>query len=119
LYYTSSGLEKVDLDLPVMHISFYEAFAYSEWKGCRLPTEFEWEIASDQLQWGQLWEWTNSAYLAYPGFNKLAGALGEYNGKFMINQMILRGAWVTAKDIVEKHIAIFSPICVGNLTDCD
>jgi formylglycine-generating enzyme required for sulfatase activity len=54
-----------------------------------LPTEFEWEIASDQLQWGQLWEWTNSAYLAYPGFNKLAGALGEYNGKFMINQMIL------------------------------
>jgi formylglycine-generating enzyme required for sulfatase activity len=59
-------------------------------EGCRLPTEFEWEIASDQLQWGQLWEWTNSAYLAYPGFNKLAGALGEYNGKFMINQMILR-----------------------------
>jgi formylglycine-generating enzyme required for sulfatase activity len=52
------------------------------------------EIASDQLQWGQLWEWTNSAYLAYPGFNKLAGALGEYNGKFMINQMILRGASV-------------------------
>jgi formylglycine-generating enzyme required for sulfatase activity len=81
-----------------MHISFYEAFAYCEWKGCRLPTEFEWEIASDQLQWGQLWEWTNSAYLAYPGFNKLAGALGEYNGKFMINQMILRGASVaTAK----------------------
>ena len=96
--YSSSGLEKVDLDLPVMHISFYEAFAYCEWKGCRLPTEFEWEIASDQLQWGQLWEWTNSAYLAYPGFNKLAGALGEYNGKFMINQMILRGASVaTAK----------------------
>jgi formylglycine-generating enzyme required for sulfatase activity len=52
-----------------MHVSFY-SFAYSEWKGCRLPTEFEWEIASDQLQWGQLWEWTNSAYLAYPGFNK-------------------------------------------------
>jgi hypothetical protein len=78
------------------------------------------EIASDQLQWGQLWEWTNSAYLAYPGFNKLAGALGEYNGKFMINQMILRGASVgTAKDIVENISQLFHPICVGNLTDCD
>ncbi|WP_016991282.1 ergothioneine biosynthesis protein EgtB [Flavobacterium sp. ACAM 123] len=96
--YSSSGLDKVDLDLPVMHISFYEAFAYCEWKGYRLPTEFEWEIASDQLQWGQLWEWTNSAYLAYPGFNKLAGALGEYNGKFMINQMILRGASVATPE---------------------
>jgi formylglycine-generating enzyme required for sulfatase activity len=77
-----------------MHISFYEAFAYSEWKGCRLPTEFEWEIAGDQLQWGQLWEWTNSACLAYPSFNKPDGALGEYNGKFMINQMVLSGGSV-------------------------
>jgi formylglycine-generating enzyme required for sulfatase activity len=58
---------------------------------------------------GQLWEWTNSAYLAYPGFNKLAGALGEYNGKFMINQMILRGASVgTAKDIVENISQLFT-----------
>ncbi|MFT5251828.1 MAG: ergothioneine biosynthesis protein EgtB [Flavobacteriales bacterium] len=96
--YTSNGLEKVTLELPVMHVSFYEAFAYSEWKGCRLPTEFEWEIASDQLQWGQLWEWTNSAYLAYPGFNKSPGALGEYNGKFMINQMILRGSAVATPE---------------------
>ncbi|MBX9886777.1 MAG: ergothioneine biosynthesis protein EgtB [Flavobacteriaceae bacterium] len=96
--YTLNGLEKVALDLPVMHVSFYEAFAYSEWKGCRLPTEFEWEIASDQLQWGQLWEWTNSAYLAYPGFNKSPGALGEYNGKFMINQMILRGGSVATPE---------------------
>ncbi|MBE0393661.1 ergothioneine biosynthesis protein EgtB [Flavobacterium sp. PL002] len=96
--YTLNGLEKVALDLPVMHVSFYEAFAYSEWKGCRLPTEFEWEIASDQLQWGQLWEWTNSAYLAYPGFNKSPGALGEYNGKFMINQMVLRGGSVATPD---------------------
>ncbi|NRS88858.1 ergothioneine biosynthesis protein EgtB [Flavobacterium sp. 7E] len=96
--YTLNGLEKIALDLPVMHVSFYEAFAYSEWKGCRLPTEFEWEIASDQLQWGQLWEWTNSAYLAYPGFNKSPGALGEYNGKFMINQMILRGGSVATPD---------------------
>ncbi|MEC5166701.1 ergothioneine biosynthesis protein EgtB [Flavobacterium sp. PL11] len=90
-YYTLNGLIKLDLDLPVMHLSFYEAFAYSEWKGCRLPTEFEWEIASNKFKWGQLWEWTNSAYLAYPGFSKSSGALGEYNGKFMINQMILRG----------------------------
>jgi ergothioneine biosynthesis protein EgtB len=96
--YTSNGLEKVTLELPVMHVSFYEAFAYSEWKGCRLPTEFEWEIASDQLQWGQLWEWTNSAYLTYPGFNKSPGALGEYNGKFMINQMILRGSAVATPE---------------------
>ena len=90
-YYTLSGLVKLDLDAPVMHLSFYEAFAYSEWRGCRLPTEFEWEIASEKFKWGQLWEWTNSAYLAYPGFSKSPGALGEYNGKFMINQMILRG----------------------------
>lgn len=96
--YTLNGLEKLDLDLPVMHLSFYEAFAFSEWKGCRLPTEFEWEIASDKFKWGQLWEWTNSAYLAYPGFSKIPGALGEYNGKFMINQMILRGGSVATPE---------------------
>jgi hypothetical protein len=78
----------------------------------------EWEIASDQLQWGQLWEWTNSAYLAYPGFNKSPGAL-EDNGKFWINQMILRGSAVaTQKDTAEKHIEISSTqICVGNLME--
>jgi ergothioneine biosynthesis protein EgtB len=96
--YTLNGLEKVALDLPVMHISFYEAFAYCQWKGYRLPTEFEWEIASETFQWGQVWEWTNSAYLAYPRFNKSAGALGEYNGKFMVNQMILRGASVATAE---------------------
>jgi formylglycine-generating enzyme required for sulfatase activity len=89
-------------------------------EGCRLPTEFEWEIASDQLQWGQLWEWTNSAYLAYPGFNKLAGALGEYNGKFMINQMILRVLqWVLRGHSRKTYRNFFFHICVGNLTDCD
>jgi ergothioneine biosynthesis protein EgtB len=93
-HYTLNGLEKVNLNQAVMHISFYEAFAFSQWKGLRLPTEFEWEIASDKFDWGQLWEWTNSAYLAYPGFSKSAGALGEYNGKFMINQIILRGGSV-------------------------
>lgn len=58
----------------------------------RLPTEFEWEIASENLNWGQRWEWTNSAYLPYPNFEIAKGAVGEYNGKFMINQMVLRGA---------------------------
>lgn len=96
--YTLQGLQKVNLDLPVMHISFYEAFAYSQWKGMRLPTEFEWEIASEKFSWGQLWEWTHSAYLPYPRFNKSPGALGEYNGKFMVNQMVLRGGSVATPE---------------------
>ncbi len=93
-YYDLSGLQEVVPDEPVRHISFYEAFAYAQWKGMRLPTEQEWEIASSRFNWGQLWEWTNSAYLAYPGYVKQPGAIGEYNGKFMINQMVLRGASV-------------------------
>ncbi len=92
--YDLSGLQELKIDEPVKHISFYEAFAYAEWKGMRLPTEFEWEAASNLFEWGQLWEWTNSAYLPYPGFNKAPGALGEYNGKFMINTMVMRGASV-------------------------
>lgn len=92
--YTLSGFKAVDMDAPVQHISFYEASAYAEWKGYRLPTEQEWEVAAEQLAYGQLWEWTNSAYLPYPGYKKEEGALGEYNGKFMINQHVLRGASV-------------------------
>ena len=92
--YTLNGYSEIDLNKPVSHISFYEAFAYAEWKGMRLPTEFEWEAASQHFHFGQLWEWTNSAYLPYPNFSKAPGALGEYNGKFMINQMVLRGASV-------------------------
>lgn len=91
-HYTLSGLEIVHPDAYVTHISYFEAAAFAEWKNMRLPTEFEWEIAADQLDWGKRWEWTNSAYLPYPNFKKPEGAIGEYNGKFMINQMVLRGA---------------------------
>lgn len=90
--YHFSGLEEIPQNEPVMHVSMYEAFAFAKWKGMRLPTEAEWEVAADKFNWGQLWEWTNSAYLPYPGFKKKPGALGEYNGKFMINQMVVRGA---------------------------
>lgn len=91
-HYTLKGLVEVDLNLPVNHISFYEAWAFAEWKGMRLPTEFEWEVASKKLDYGQLWEWTNSAYLPYPKYQKAEGAIGEYNGKFMVNTMVMRGA---------------------------
>lgn len=93
-HFTLGGLRKLPLESPVCHTSFYEASAFAEWKGMRLPTEFEWESASGKLNWGKRWEWTNSAYLPYPGFAKAGGAVGEYNGKFMINQMVLRGASV-------------------------
>jgi ergothioneine biosynthesis protein EgtB len=99
MQYTLQGFKEIELNLPVSHVNFYEAFAYAQWKGMRLPTEFEWEIASRQLNFGQLWEWTNSAYLPYPNYTKAEGAIGEYNGKFMVNQMVLRGASIaTAKN---------------------
>lgn len=91
-HYTLESFEQVNPNESVKHISFYEASAFATWKGMRLATEFEWEVASDQLDWGNLWEWTNSAYLAYPNFETVDGALGEYNGKFMVNQMVLRGS---------------------------
>lgn len=118
-HYTLQGLTPIDLDAPVTHVSFFEADAYARWAGHRLPTEQEWEVvcqqqhqeipaegnfvenqnwrpiapindADDQLL-GNVWEWTNSAYLPYPRYPRPEGALGEYNGKFMINQMVLRG----------------------------
>jgi ergothioneine biosynthesis protein EgtB len=91
-YYTYHGLEPLKLNEPVCHISYFEAYAYAAWKGLRLPTEFEWEAAATQFEWGKSWEWTESSYLPYPGFIKAAGAIGEYNGKFMVNQKVLRGA---------------------------
>jgi len=89
--FTLSGLRPINFDAPVCHVSYYEAAAFAEWKGARLPTEFEWETASDKFDFGLRWEWTNSPYLPYPNFKKAAGAVGEYNGKFMVNQFVLRG----------------------------
>ena len=113
------GIEPLNPDAPVSHLSFYEAAAYAEWAGCRLPTEFEWEYASGKAagqgtqltqsgpfepqpavferddmchqMFGDVWEWTASPYTAYPGFRASPGAIGEYNGKFMSSQMVLRG----------------------------
>lgn len=90
--YTFEGLKPVNLKAAVTHISYYEAYAFASWCKMRLPTEFEWEIAAKKFKWGYRWEWTESAYLPYPGFSKAPGAIGEYNGKFMVNQKVLRGS---------------------------
>jgi ergothioneine biosynthesis protein EgtB len=93
---TLGGLQPVDLAAPVSHISYYEADAFARWAGKQLPTEMEWEVAAREGliddAFGIVWQWTRSAYAPYPGYRPLDGALGEYNGKFMINQMVLRGS---------------------------
>jgi ergothioneine biosynthesis protein EgtB len=88
------GRQPCDAGAPVRHVSFYEADAYARWAGARLPTEFEWESAAAALPdaFGEVWQWTASAFLPYPGFTVAEGAVGEYNGKFMSGQMVLRGS---------------------------
>jgi len=93
---TLEGLRPVDPATPVMHISYFEADAFARWTGKHLPTEQEWEVAARGGHladaYGIVWQWTRSSYSPYPGFVACDGALGEYNGKFMINQMVLRGS---------------------------
>ena len=90
------GLVPLLPDAPVRHISWYEADAFARWNNARLPTEFEWEAACSNVELsdmtGRVWQWTESAYRPYPSYRAVAGAIGEYNGKFMINQMVLRGS---------------------------
>ncbi|MCC9644411.1 ergothioneine biosynthesis protein EgtB [Rhodopirellula sp. JC740] len=102
--FTLAGLIPVDVDAPVCHISYFEADAYARWAGGRLPTEFEWEVAvrdsGSQLHdaFGSRWQWTSSDYAAYPKYNPPEGAIGEYNGKFMCGQKVLRGSSIATPD---------------------
>jgi len=93
---TLAGVVPVDPALPVCHVSYYEADAYARWAGKHLPSETEWEVAARGAEldgaFGSVWQWTRSAYAPYPGYRPVEGALGEYNGKFMVNQMVLRGS---------------------------
>lgn len=127
--FTLGGTKKLNLKEPVTHISYYEADAFARWRGKRLPTEAEWEVAASDLavrgtfveagtfhpqplhqnsnqllqMFGDVWEWTQSAYSPYPGYKSPSGALGEYNGKFMCNQFVLRGgSCVTSESHIRK-----------------
>jgi ergothioneine biosynthesis protein EgtB len=136
--FTLTGKHLVDPHEPVCHVSYYEADAFARWKDARLPTEFEWEIAVSNLpvegnfvengnfhpaaisegandnsilqMFGDVWEWTGSSFSPYPGYKTLPGALGEYNGKFMSNQMVLRGgSCATSKSHIRKTYRNFFP----------
>jgi ergothioneine biosynthesis protein EgtB len=93
---TLAGLKPVDPAAPVCHVSYYEADAFARWSGKHLPSEMEWEVAGRagtlNDAFGIVWQWTRSAYSPYPGYRAIEGALGEYNGKFMVNQLVLRGS---------------------------
>ncbi len=109
-----SGLHPRNPAAPVTHISYYEADAYARWAGARLPTEFEWEAAASDARlsqmFGNVWQWTSSAFLPYPGYRPAPGKVGEYNGKFMSGQMVLRGSsHATAPDTVRRSTRNFFP----------
>ena len=134
-HHTLAGLRPVEDDEPVCHVSYFEADAYARWAGARLPSEAEWELASQGVpidgnfvesqafhplpatraegltqMFGDAWEWTRSAYLPYPGYHAPAGALGEYNGKFMCNQFVLRGgSCATPRDHIRRTYRNFFP----------
>ena len=134
--FTASGMQKVNPHEPVCHVSFYEADAYAHWAKARLATEAEWEVVAANVRvdgnfleegylhpipepkldgaplqmFGDVWEWTASPYVGYPGFTPNAGALGEYNGKFMSNQMVLRGgSCVTPRSHIRATYRNFFP----------
>ena len=128
--YTLGGMRAIAPDESACHLSFYEADAIARWRGARLPTEAEWELAAASLDpssgnfaddghlhpggrasmFGDVWEWTRSSYAPYPGFRELAGAVGEYNGKFMSGQQVLRGgSCFTPRDHVRPTYRNFFP----------
>jgi ergothioneine biosynthesis protein EgtB len=94
--FTLAGLQPLQPNAPLLHVSYFEAAAYANWAGARLPTEAEWEhaafISPSADMFGTAWQWTSSSYAPYPGFAAAPGAIGEYNGKFMVNQYVLRGS---------------------------